>query len=160
MLAASTTLQHRTLTLIGSLALLLLVVGCDKGMKINDRHLRNVSFAQLQALADLPDGQTLLLDARAPKDFLRGHLPGAVNAYLPDIHEGDKKLEDAKYLIVYGQGWQDSLAPAVAKRLLAYGYDGVYLFRGGVTLWTGNGQPLVDAQGNTIESTPATQPTE
>ncbi|MCC7205270.1 MAG: rhodanese-like domain-containing protein [Phycisphaeraceae bacterium] len=159
-MAGSRTLQRRTLTLIGSLALLLLVVGCDTGSKINDKHLRNVSFNQVKALAELPDHPAVLLDARAPKDFQRGHLPGAVNCYLPDIHEGDKKLEDAKYLIVYGDGWQDTLAPAAAKRLLSYGYDGVYLFRGGVTLWTGNGQPLVDAQGNTIESTPATQPAE
>jgi hypothetical protein len=54
----------------------------------------------------------------------------------------DAELKEADRLIVYAGGWQDNLGPAVTKRLMAMGYDDVYLFRGGLLLWEGrNGNP-------------------
>ncbi|MBI1374223.1 MAG: hypothetical protein GC159_16020 [Phycisphaera sp.] len=126
-----TTLLTMTLVLTG---------GCEK-VKVSDEDVPIVKDTQV---ADtMGQKGVLVVDVRKADDFNAGHLPGAVNVYLPDITKNHPKLSDAKQLIVYAGGWTDPLSLAAAKRLKAMGYANVSEFKGGTSAWTEAGHKLV-----------------
>lgn len=119
---------------------LALSVGC--ATKTSDDDIETIQTKDvLKYLAD-PKNNTVLLDVRSSKKFDAGHLPGAVNIPLPMIVEADRRLANAKIIIVYGSGWTDYLSPAGTKKLIALGYQGVYDYRGGVELWRHDGHAI------------------
>lgn len=87
----------------------------------------------------------LLIDARAPSRYRRGHLPGAISLGIAQINtEGRRRpdLLEARRLVVYGQNPGDTLASGLTLRLLEAGYDSAVLFRGGVEAWLAAGYAL------------------
>jgi rhodanese-related sulfurtransferase len=77
-----------------------------------------------------------------------GRLPNAINIYLPDIRGGNAQLQEAKKIVVYGADWTDPLPIAGAKRLLVFGYQNVYQYRGGVEEWREKGHPVHSDDGD------------
>lgn len=81
----------------------------------------------------------LLVDPRSPKDFAKGHLADARNMPLQSIPdrkgELDKRLEAYDRVVVYGEDRGSAVARAMAKRMLAVGYDNIYVFMGGLEEW-------------------------
>lgn len=132
-------MRARTL-LVGALMLLAGLVGCKGEAKTSDKSLREMDVTKVRAALAEEGQKVLLVDARPPGPFDAGHLPGAINLFLPEVRAGDGRLKAADRIIVYGAGWQDPLAPATAKRLMALKYSNVYLFRGGVEVWQRGGQ--------------------
>lgn len=116
--------------------------GCDKA-KVSDNSIQTVREPEVIEAAGQP--QVVIVDVRKPEDFASGHLPGAINIYLPQIREGDPSLSSAKRIIVYSGGWTDPLSPAAAKKLMALGYQNVYEFKGGIEVWTAAGHPLTSS---------------
>ncbi len=106
----------------------------------NYRRSRLVTLAQFQAMAR--ESNTLILDARSPGAFARGHIEGAVNApftdftaqYLQEII-GDP---NRRILIYCNNNFANDAAPVVMKaaplalniptfiNLYGYGYRNVY----------------------------------
>lgn len=132
----------------GSAAALMIVAallaGCDQN-KITDEDITAVTEQQV---ADaIGTTETVIVDVRRPTRYAEEHIPGAVNIYLPDIRRFDGRLATAKKIFVYGQGWEDRLASAGVKKMLALGYSNVFEFRGGLQVWK-------DA-GRQVESSPA-----
>lgn len=145
--------------------MLVLTAGCGSSPDVvNDTDIRDLDHANLLVMmqgghdADrmvesdgafdgaVRSGDVRLVDVRAFRHFEQGHLPGAINLFLPDLHAGDARLTEARSIVVYAQTWQDSLGPAAAKRLITLGYDNVYLYRGGVELWIARGGQLEDGE--------------
>ena len=124
------------------------IAGCQT-VKISDKNIQEVT--EKQVVEKSPSKSFVLVDVRKPEHFQTGHIPGAINIYLPEIRESDERLADAKEIIVYGDGWTDPLPTAGAKRLLSLKYGGVYLFRGGLEVWKAAGHGLVES------SAPGTQ---
>lgn len=88
----------------------------------------------------------MLVDARTPSAFAKGHIKTAINLGIADISVGSRHRADlaaAKRIIVYGQNPGDPLATGLAMRLLEAGYDATRIYRGGVDAWTANGGELV-----------------
>lgn len=109
---------------------------CRTGsVKTSDRDIATISYMDLlEILQDNPH-TTILIDVRPTDKFAQGHLPGAINIYLPDLHGEEDRLAEADNIIVYGQDAKDLLPRAAQKKLLAIGYRNVYLFREGMVLW-------------------------
>lgn len=132
---------------------LVLMVGCG-GWGISDRSIVVLSHDQMVKAMTSP--RTVIVDVRTPGAYRQGHLPGAVNIPLPELHAADPRLENAKKVIVYAAGGSDVLAAAGVKKLLAENMDQekVSEYRGGVALWRHH-QLSLSGSGS-----PTTQPTE
>lgn len=115
------------------------IAGCDK-VKVSDESIQTLREAEV--IEALTQPQVVLVDVRKPEHFAKGHLPGAINIYLPQMRESDARLASAKQIIVYASGWTDPLSPAAAKKLMALGYQNVYEFKGGIEVWTAAGHNL------------------
>jgi len=113
---------------------------CKGGPKVSDKNLRELDYRQVRAAMAAEEKGVVLVDARPAEQFDGGHLPGAVNCFLPDVKANDGRLRQADRIIVYAGGWQDPLGPATAKKLMSLKYSNVYLFRGGMEVWQRGGQ--------------------
>lgn len=118
------------------------------------------TFGELEVMTFLEnvvsDGTGLLLDARAPADFARGSIPGAVNVphttlaadnrFRVDIlralgatprADGTLDFTNAMALTLYSGGVWSSDAPSAIRDLLAAGYppEKLSYYRGGMQAW-------------------------
>lgn len=141
-----------------SLALFLVVTtmlfGCEKVI-ITDENIVTVSDREM-ATALSEDG-TMIVDVRKPEQFAAGHIPNAINIYLPTIRSSDERLAGAKKIIVYGKGGNDPLSQAATKRMLSLGYQGVEEYKGGMRVWETTGQQVVKSTAP-AQARPETQP--
>ena len=94
-----------------------------------------VSHAQLPAD---PAAHYVIIDLRQPEDFVRGHLPGAVNVPADQIiaQLGGVAPDHDQSILLYGYDETHSVRSLAALRLLAYTRV-VHLKDG----WTGNNVP-------------------
>jgi rhodanese-related sulfurtransferase len=95
-----------------------------------------------------PGDRVILVDPRAPEDFARGHLPGAINRQLADVRIGvepDPEIERFGMAVVYADNPASSTARAMAKRMITNGYRGVRYFAGGLAEWRAAGLPVSSA---------------
>ena len=128
--------------LCSSVVAALLISACNE-LKVSDADIPIVRIRDVEE--SLNDPATVLIDARKPEAYAAGHLPNAINIYLPDIRESDARLAAAKRIIVYAGGVRDPLGIAAAKRLVAMGYFNVQEFKGGVEEWRNAGRQLIEA---------------
>ena len=139
-------LRDRAMLALGLLAMLALPLlpGCSDEVKVNDTDVELIQYKELLEMQANPKaGPLVLVDARQPRKFAEGRIPGAINIFLPDLRASDSRLTGARAIVVYGGGWQDDLSRAAAKRLIRLRYNNIYEFRGGMEVW--------HAEGGTIE---------
>lgn len=76
-----------------------------------------------------------LIDVRQPKEYSRGHLPGAELVPMTDLHEKMKDFDPQKTTITYcGIGVRSR---AAASMLSHAGFKKVYSMEGGIKAWEG-----------------------
>jgi len=114
--------------------------GCDE-VKVSDQDLQLIEEPDL--VAAMREPTTVVIDVRKPERYRAGHLPGAINIFLPDIQASDARLAEAKRIIVYGDSPLDPLARAGGKKMLALGYSPVEVYIGGLRLWREAGREVV-----------------
>jgi rhodanese-related sulfurtransferase len=99
--------------------------------------LPRVTTSQVRTL--LERGDAVLVDARLPADFERGHIQGAINVpvtlSLSQIREHMVAIPRERYLVLYCQSETCTFAKTVASRLAAEGYRRQSLFDGGWNEW-------------------------
>ena len=81
--------------------------------------------------------QTLIIDARSPRDFVNGVIDDAINVQLNDVPADQVKDRFAghTYIVVYGQNAGSPRAEALSKRLLAGGLGNVETYLDGYENW-------------------------
>jgi rhodanese-related sulfurtransferase len=89
------------------------------------------------------DPGTVLIDARVPELFSRGHIPGAVSLPLSRfddlISERMAQLRMARLLVVYCSGWSCNDSYDLARKLQDKGFKDLLLYRGGMEDWLEKG---------------------
>jgi rhodanese-related sulfurtransferase len=87
---------------------------------------------------------TILVDARFPGDFARGHIPGSVNipvyAKKNDRQQVLSSLRPTDQIVVYCQSSRCAFSDRVADSLIADGFTTVSVFRPGWISWRENQQ--------------------
>jgi len=123
-----------------------LIGGCKTDL--NDSAIKPIVAADIASqLAGKRTSSTILLDARRRDQYDAGHIPSAANLRLEDVAAGRTRgLAGYSTIIVYGQHPGSASAIGLAKRLMAMGYEGVQLYRGGVDEWTAQGRRLVKSK--------------
>ena len=128
---------------------------CSDMVKVNDDDVQIIIYKELIAMqADKKEGFTVVVDVRQPAKFAAGHIPGAINIFLPKIVPLDGQLTGAKNIVVYAGGFNDVLSVAAAKRMISQRYQNVFDFRGGIEEWQSEGATLE----GTATTAPASQP--
>jgi rhodanese-related sulfurtransferase len=100
--------------------------------------LSEVSADEVRRLLGAPD--VVLVDARYPWDFAKGHLPGAmgvsIKAGQEQVVKAMSRVPKDDRIIVYCQSRSCPFGGKVAGRLQAAGFQNIALFRGGWQEWT------------------------
>lgn len=93
----------------------------------------------------------VFVDARPSEAYETARIPGAVSLRLGDLPQptkrrnraSDPRLTRAGRILVYGDDPGDFAARAVAKRLIALGYDDVSWLEAGIEGWRSSGGRVV-----------------
>lgn len=98
----------------------------------------------------MKDEKVVIVDARYPRDYQAGHLPGAINIPVFTTQAERRKLldgvpKDAR-VVVYCQSESCQFDEALGSALVAEGIENVSLFPGGWSQWEQKKQPPPEAQ--------------
>lgn len=149
----------RHFVLLGLVALLLLLAlsglsglsGCSAG--ISDKSLSYISPADAaismrEGSSNLigPERETVLLDPRQSWAYRKTHIPSSINIPYGQLKTQLWRLDEVGMIIVCGTTYDDSVAIAMSKTLLAMGYKDVRTVRGGLRAWEKAGEPVITAE--------------
>ncbi len=115
------------------------LVGCQ-GTQISDRDIQMIGEKEVAKAAE--QKHVAIIDVRSADAYEKGHIPGAINIFLPDIQKHDPRLNKAQKIIVYGSGRKDRLSTAAAKKMMKLGYQNVREFKGGLQVWKDAGREV------------------
>ena len=94
----------------------------------------------------LKDPNVVVIDARFPRDFESGHVPGAINVPVFTTQVERRKLladlPKGTHVIVYCQSEGCQFDETLGAALYAEGIENVSLFPGGIRLWEEKGLPM------------------
>lgn len=95
---------------------------------------------------EIKSGSVQLLDVRTPKEYVDGHIAGAININVQsdDFSEmASRKLSKDSTVLVYCRSGRRSLT--AAEILSKLGYKVINL-KGGIIEWEENGLPVIDSE--------------
>ncbi len=152
---------HSRLLPVAALALgaaATLLTGCNKEFSQKDVDRSVITLAEVRALTESKDKTSYLIaDARGPKAYAAGHIPGAVSFSVSKFSgkygETDPALESYDTIVVYGDNPGSGSTSGVALRMMSTGYDNVRAFFEGMDAWKRAGMPVEALE------TPPTPPT-
>lgn len=130
--------------------LLLAIIGCD--VKTSDRDLvfldPPMAMERMGARTGMFEKETVgcWVDPRSAAEYAKGHIKGAINVPLVEMQEAARpRLAGHNLFIVYGDGFQDPMAKAGAKRLIELGLkqSTIFVLEGGTRAWQRDGYALV-----------------
>lgn len=111
-------------------------------------------------LEQLVSKGAVVIDVMTPEDYAAGHLAGAQNACIYEMAFPERIAacapDKSRALIVYDATGTTLAAGTARERLLAAGYDEVYILAGGLAAWCAAGLPVeTTAEADPREATPA-----
>ncbi len=96
-----------------------------------------INLAQFEKLLSKPH---LLIDARTPESYAKGHISNAVNVYGGEVESKIPELMSIaptdKPILIYCDGGECELSHHVAHVLKTLGYGPMYIFTGGWAEWS------------------------
>ena len=106
--------------------------------------LHKLSVPELEK--SLKDPNVVVIDARYPRDYESGHVPGAINVPVFTTQVERRKLlaelPKGTHVIVYCQSEGCQFDETLGAALYAEGIENVSLFPGGIRLWEAKGLPM------------------
>ena len=104
----------------------------------NDENLeKTVSIDQVKERLDNPN--FIIIDARQEEEYLDAHIGDAINIYPYDeddiVFEKILDLPENKTFIIYCTGGNCDLSHNLAEKMLAMGYENVFIYTGGWEEW-------------------------
>lgn len=141
MISPPTRAAWRFVLAAAAAGLCLAAAGCSNQPKVNDSDLVYIETPALAEAMESSKKRVIVVDARIAPRYELAHIPGAINIPLADAVRDDERLKDVKGIIVYALDWEDPIALAMSKKLMALGYKDVQTYRGGLREWIDQGRP-------------------
>ena len=96
-----------------------------------------------QLLKALNDDRFVLIDARSPEAYNKGHIGNAVNIFPEYENEQEYvssifQIPEGKIIIVYCDGGTCDLSITLSKELIHFGFKRIFIYHGGWEEWTKN----------------------
>ena len=93
--------------------------------------------------AVLANDNGAFIDLRSAQDFRQGHIAGAKNMPLAELHDHIGKIRTAKNrpLVIYDHDGMNTAA--AAKTLRNGGFEAIYILDGGINGWLAENLPVV-----------------
>ena len=111
--------------------------------------VRQLDVAQLEELSRKDD--VLVIDVRAPDEWKRGHLPGAIHIPLAALPDRIQELDASIPIVLHCRGGaRSSIATSF---LQAHGVADVSNLRGGYESWVNSGFPVERDDSAPVERT-------
>jgi rhodanese-related sulfurtransferase len=90
-------------------------------------------------------GEALFIDARTEAEFLDVHIPGAISVSIDELSDPAPLLLtlSADNYVTYCDGESCLLSTDLAYLMTGLGIEPVYVYHGGLEVWTASGLPLV-----------------
>lgn len=132
-------------SLLIAVALCVTLAECTQEIKVDDDDLVFISREDVQEAikkAGSRKNRIVIVDPRSPSRYQAGHLATAINIPLPDAIRDDPRLSNAKTVYVYGDRSDDPLCMAMCKKLMAFKYEDVCMYQGGLEDWRTQKLPL------------------
>lgn len=117
------------------------MTGCSKRLQTSDEDLVDANMATVREVMSSDEESAIMLDIRSADSYRDEFIEGAVSAPMTTLRQDDIRLNDIDIIVVYGDDFNDVLGPAAAKKLRAFGYENVLLYRGGLADWKKNAGP-------------------
>ena len=96
-----------------------------------------VSLERMKEIFD--EGVAMIIDARAPGEYEKGHIPGSLNVpydRLPDYLETLEFVPKEELVVCYCRSLTCDFSDHLATELKLMGYEKVVVFTGGWDAWT------------------------
>lgn len=90
-------------------------------------------------------GNALIIDARNPEAYIKGHIPTAINIPFLDVFNYVETLHTIPrdtLLIVYCEGIHCELSRNLAQFLKGMNFTRIYLYHDGIEVWNAQNLPL------------------
>ncbi|MFG0328451.1 MAG: rhodanese-like domain-containing protein [Phycisphaerales bacterium] len=133
-------LQHTGFTVL--LLLLTVPIACQTEPKVTDKDLEIIGVDEVATLIESEGADLVVVDPRTDRRYAEAHIPGALSLPLEQAAANDPRLVRAKTIVVYGGPYDDPVAIAMTKKLLALRYKDVSFFQGGLEEWVSHGHPV------------------
>ncbi len=96
-----------------------------------------LSCEELFSVQNATNPKTLIIDVRAPADYLGGHIPGARNILATKIRS--ENLPRGVKIVLYCGGNTCEMSENAASDLMSAGYHDVFVLDGGISAWEKKG---------------------
>jgi cytochrome c oxidase cbb3-type subunit 3 len=123
-----------------------------KAPSFTPRDDRYVPAAQVKKALD-QKRRIIILDARAPSDWIRMHIPGSVSAPYYDLSRLDAIPNDGTWVITYC-ACPHHASGILVDELRKRGVKNAAILDEGILVWQRLGFPVVDADGNKVTAPP------
>jgi len=109
--------------------------------KSSDGNYGIVSFEQMKRIVDSGNDNFVIVDSRREADYLKRHIPKAINIYANDedavvIEKILTLLPKDKTIIIYCDGGNCDLSHHIAALLENFGYSRFFIYEGGWNEWS------------------------
>lgn len=109
--------------------------------KSSDDNYGIVSFEQMKKIVDSGNDNFIIVDSRREADYLKRHIPKAINIYANDedavvIEKILTLLPKDKTIIIYCDGGNCDLSHHIAALLENFGYSRFFIYEGGWNEWS------------------------
>jgi rhodanese-related sulfurtransferase len=117
------------------------------GSQVMDTGIREIQEVDADLLKKLVDTKAaILLDAREPGQYQRGHIPDALNlpiSEFEDVYDKHfRQLGKNKLIITYCINFDCQDSTFLAQKLHRKGYADIMVYRGGIEEWQALGYPI------------------
>lgn len=110
-------------------------------------HEEPISIADFdRAYRFIDNKEGIILDARNPREYVEGHIPGAyllycynMNEYYPKLEE---RLRESPALLLYCSDINCDDSDFLANELFSMGYEPILLYKGGFEDWKAHQLPV------------------
>ena len=103
-------------------------------------YLAEWSQSELLEKSNQHDGNIVIVDVRSKKEFLLGHIAGAINIPFDEVQNNYSKLDKDGKIILYCQSGRRA---GIAEQVLSdNGYNNIIHLKGDFGAWQKNGLPI------------------